>query len=114
MASPTIVEQITYKASVDNFVPSQGGVQQKINTLPWLPTFTKFVLAEIASRRQVQKDVLGCVGTLYHEVCKHAHGNVGMITLRGSDFTPCEFTALVSLFKLQNIWSDLLTWVEEV
>jgi hypothetical protein len=62
----------------------------------------------------VQKDVLGCVGTLYPEVSKHAHGNVGVITLRGSNFTPCEFTALFSLFKLQDTWSDPLTRVKEV
>jgi hypothetical protein len=89
---------------------SQMGIQKQLNALAKLPAFRKILENEVNKRKLVLRDVESCVGHIYHEVAKHAHGNREVIEINEQDFGPNELAALVSFFRLQSQWPNALHW----
>ena len=68
--------------------------------------------AEVEARDLVEKDVKRCIGLVYHEASKHAHGFSGMATIYHEDHVVNEVAALVCFMKLQSGWTNGLDWRE--
>lgn len=112
-------ERITYKATLENIIPSKpggvgggGGVQAKLDALAQLPDFAAIAEEEAGERGLDLDDILRSAQDLYHAVSKHAHGNDGIILVRTHEYSPEECAALVAYLRLQDGWSCPLAWEE--
>jgi hypothetical protein len=104
--------RITYQATLSKEISHHGGVQQKLNKLAKRPDFKNLLQIQVTQCKLVLKDVEACVPNIYHEVSKHAHGNTGVVELRGNDYTVNDLAVLAAFFELQKQWTNPLVWKE--
>ncbi|KAJ1548469.1 hypothetical protein HK096_001867 [Nowakowskiella sp. JEL0078] len=73
------------------------------------------ILKEQAQKRSLRvNDVDACVKALYHELSKHAHGNIAKLVVSQKEHTPTEVAAIVSVFQFLKKRNFLLVeWSEE-
>src|SRR5947209_4324357 len=104
--------QLTLLASL---MDGRGGIQNSLNELAKLPQFKAIMESEVNQWNLVMGDVEACRSRIYHELSKHAHGNSGIITIRGKDMIPAECTAVICYLNLHETWpGPHLEWNEEV
>ncbi|KAG0642990.1 hypothetical protein HOY80DRAFT_1035100 [Tuber brumale] len=96
------LERIVFQARLKGKINSEKGTQKGLNELAHTKDFNDILKKVVQERRLVHQDVKSCFRDLYHLVSKHAHGNDGMIAIRGADYTENERAALVVFLMLQK------------
>ncbi|KAG0640162.1 hypothetical protein HOY80DRAFT_1070710 [Tuber brumale] len=96
------LERIVFQARLQGRINSEKGTQKGLNELAHTKDFTDILKKVVQERCHVHQDVKSCFRDLYHLVSKHAHGNDGMIDIRGADYTENERAALVVFLMLKS------------
>jgi len=88
------------------------GIQLKLNTLAARREFQEILRDEVEKHKLVLPDVQRGIKMIYHELSKHAHGNIGAVKLEERHFRPGELAILISFFRLQDGWGNPIEWRE--
>jgi hypothetical protein len=63
------------------------------------PNFVAILEMECKAFEMPVRNVMLCVTALYHELSKHAHGNLDNLVIKYKEHSPLEVVALVAVFK---------------
>jgi hypothetical protein len=106
------IERIAFRATIENAVPDDGCVQQKLNKLAESSDFKKILKGVVKKRKLVLNDVRKYVPTIYNNLPRHLGQPSVPILLQGDERTTGELVVLFSFFRLPAVlrWTKGLDW----
>jgi hypothetical protein len=106
------IERIAFQATIENAVPDDGCVQQKLNKLAESSDFEEVLKKLVKRRKLVLNDVRKYVPTIYNNLPHHPGQSSVPILLQGDERTTGELVVLVSCFDLPAVlrWTKPLEW----